>query len=288
MHNPGGGFDTYSRGVTRVMNNHLPDGVQIYVKNIPGAGGRTGANFLARSEPDGYTVGLIDMEKLVGNDLVLETTYDVTAFTFIGQISRSINGIAVAASSPWKTIEDIQAAAQERELLVPVAEPSPPDMLPLMEMGIPFRFIFGYEGSPGGIASVLAGETDIAGYPITSLLPWVKSGDLRPIYVLDSQPDPFYEALGLDVPTIAELGYPELAVLGGPRLVVMPPDTPTEIASYWEKLLQDTLSDPELIAWSVEVERNLIPGDAAYALDAMQDTMALYTKYKDDIAQYYE
>ncbi|MFC1872981.1 Bug family tripartite tricarboxylate transporter substrate binding protein [Chloroflexota bacterium] len=291
MNAPGGGFDAYSRGVAHIMEkNHLPDGVNIIVKNVAGAGGRTGANLLARSKPDGYTIGLTDMEKLVGTQLVLGTSYDMRDFTFIGQISRSINGVCVSADSPWNNIDDIKAAALAKEggLLVPADEPSPPDILPLRELGIPFRFILGYDGSAAAIASVLAGEGDLCGYPITSMLPWVKSGDLKPIFVLDSEPDPFYEELGLDVPTISDLGYPELAVLGGPRLVAMPPETPSEIASYFEKVLMQTLQDPELIEWSVKAERNLIPGDAAYALEAMEKTLALYDKYKDDIAEYYQ
>ncbi|MFC1917078.1 Bug family tripartite tricarboxylate transporter substrate binding protein [Chloroflexota bacterium] len=288
MNAPGGGFDTYSRAIARSMTKYLPDGVNIIVKNIPAAGGRTATNQLYRSKTDGYTVGLCDMEKMVANDLVLKPDYDISQFTWIGQIGRSINAMAVSSASPWTNIDDIIAASQQKQLLVPVNAPSPPDFLPLQTLGIDFRFILGFEASPNAIASVIAGESDLAGYPVASLLPWVESGDLRPIYVLDSVPSPEFINAGFDVPTISELGYPELSVLGGPRLVALPPNTPQEILAYWENLLLTTLADPELVAWSIEMDRPLLPGDAAYAKNAVDGTFEIYGKYADTIEQYYE
>ena len=54
---PGGGFDAWSRQIALTMQKYLPKGINVVVKNVTGAGGRTGSIGLYRSNPDGYTIG---------------------------------------------------------------------------------------------------------------------------------------------------------------------------------------------------------------------------------------
>lgn len=74
----GGGYDTYSRGIAEFMPKHLSNEVDIVVQNRPGAGGRTGATEVYRSDPECYTIGIWKMSGVVASQIVLDTAYDVS------------------------------------------------------------------------------------------------------------------------------------------------------------------------------------------------------------------
>ena len=61
---PGGGYDTYSRAVAKVMPKYLPKNIDIIIRNIPGAGTMKATLILNRSKPDGYTLGILDIQAL--------------------------------------------------------------------------------------------------------------------------------------------------------------------------------------------------------------------------------
>lgn len=266
------------------MNKYLP--VDLVIKNVPGMGGVTGVIHIYKSKPDGYTLGIMDAEKMVGFESVRTMDYELSNFVYLGQAARSVIAYAVAANSPFYSVEDLRAASAIQPIRICEGEISPPGILPFTEMGIPFTTITGYAGSPESIAAVIAGDGEVVEFSVTSMLPWVKSGDLRPIFVLDDKPSPFFEELGLDVPTIADLGYPALAPIGSPRLIVMPPGTPDEIASVLEEVVWKSLNDPELIAWADEQDRPLNPATGEEAIGIINGLRDLYAKYKDVLEPY--
>ncbi len=263
------------------MQKYLP--VDVVIKNAPGMGGVTGVIQLYKSKPDGYTIGIMDSEKMVGLETVREMDYELDNFVYLGQAARSVIAYAVASTSDFYSAEDLREFAAARNLPIRIleGEASPPGILPFTEMEIPFTLVTGYGGSPESIAGVIAGDGEVVEFSITSMLPWVKSGDIRPIFVLDDKPSPFFEKLGLDVPNIADMGYPGLAPIGSPRLIVAPPGTPPEIASVLEEALWKTLNDPELIAWADVQDRPLNPRSGAEAFEVVQNMRDLYAKYAD-------
>src|SRR3972149_9117911 len=87
-YSPGGGFDAWSRQIGATMKKYLPGGVDVVIKNVTGAGGRTGSITLYRARPDGYTVGLLDgaglvpSQKAVGAD---KAGFDADTFVWVGR-----------------------------------------------------------------------------------------------------------------------------------------------------------------------------------------------------------
>ncbi|MFC2039880.1 hypothetical protein ACFLTW_01725, partial [Chloroflexota bacterium] len=80
----GGDGDAYGRGVAHIMENHLPDGVNIIiVQNII-----DGANDIWQAKPDGYIIGLLKIEALVFMETTVETPYDLDEFTYLGQVAE--------------------------------------------------------------------------------------------------------------------------------------------------------------------------------------------------------
>ncbi|MFC1945475.1 tripartite tricarboxylate transporter substrate-binding protein [Chloroflexota bacterium] len=263
-------------------------GIDIVVKNMPGAGSRTGCNYIFRSEPDGYTMGILDVEKLVATELLMDTEYAMEDFTFLGQVAKTTDAYYVHRDSPWTTIEDLRAAGNEEPLLMCETDYSPAGIIPFIEMEIPFDTITGYGGSGEAVAGLLAGDGNVIHFAVSSVLGFVKSGDLKPIFLMDDKVNPYFEELGIDVPTVGELGYPQLAGLVGPRLIVAPPDMPEEIASVLQEALWNTLHDEEFLAIMETAERPILPAPADECLDVVLGVQLMYEEYLDMIAYLYE
>ena len=108
---PGGGYDTYSRAIARVLPKYLPNEVDVLVKNVNGAGGRRGTAFLYRSKPDGYTIGMLNPGGLISSDLVkVSSDYDLDKFEFLATCSQSVALLYVRTGSKYSSLEKMQKA----------------------------------------------------------------------------------------------------------------------------------------------------------------------------------
>ena len=67
---PGGGFDRLARGIGRTMRKYLPKGVHLVVKNITGGGLVIGTVAMYRAKPDGYTLGHLFTDGMLGKQLI--------------------------------------------------------------------------------------------------------------------------------------------------------------------------------------------------------------------------
>ena len=284
---PGGGFDVYSRGIALVMKKYV--GVDIVIKNIPGAGGRTGVNALYRAKPDGHTIGMLNVIGLLTTQMIMETKYDMREFEWLGRAAMEVYALAVAADSPFFTVADLQKAAAERPLRVGVpgveTTSAVTSAIALPTLNIPFTYVSGYAGSAEAMVGCLRGDVDIVAYPISSLLPLVESGDLRVVvdYGLERHP-----AFSPDVPTAKELGYPELATLGLVRLIAAPPGTPKDVVAVLAEALGKTLNDPEFIAWSEKAKRPMDPATAEETEEIVATLFTTFEKYAEAIRAYRE
>src|SRR3970282_1605407 len=110
-YSPGGGFDAWSRQIGATMKKYLPGGVDVVIKNVTGAGGRTGSITLYRARPDGSTVGLLDVaglvpyQKAVGAD---KAGFDVDKFVWVGRVATEPWLLMTSAKSPLKTVDDLK------------------------------------------------------------------------------------------------------------------------------------------------------------------------------------
>ncbi|MFC1872268.1 tripartite tricarboxylate transporter substrate-binding protein [Chloroflexota bacterium] len=289
VHNPpGGGYDTFTRGIAKIMAKYLD--VPMVVRNITGGGGATGTTWLYRSDPDGYTMGIVDLEKRIGQGLVIDLEYEMGEFTYIGQLVKESVTFIVDADSPWYTLEDLRAAGQVKPLRFGSVEPGPTAIIPFSEMEIPFTIVSGYPSSADCCVALSIGEVDVMEYPVSTLLDWIENGELRAIFVCADEPDPLLTKIGVtDVPLITEWGYPELAALGSIRALIGPPGMPEEIRSVLEDAFLKSLDDPELLAWAEAVNRPCVPGgDGESAYEAYEVIKELYSRNQEMLALYWE
>jgi len=285
---PGGGFDTYTRALARFMPKHLPREVNIVAVNMPGAGGKVCTSYIYRSKPNGYTIGFFNQPGTVVTELLERNPgYKVREVTWLGTVATVTYVMLVPGSSNIKTLEDLKKLGRpvkfgsngfgQTDFLI--------DILASEEMGIPFVMVTGYTGSAAVMVAALRGDVDAMSYPISSALPNIKSGDLRPIILLGDKRSDILP----DVPTSTELGFPNVANFASMyRMVGGPPKIPGSIKNVLAGALEKTIKDPEVQAWSKKANRplNFINVDKTNEIaDSMFKT---FQKYLDTIKKHKE
>lgn len=158
-HGAGGGYDTYTRVMTRHLDRHIPGQPNIIVQNMPGAGGLKLAGFLYNAAPrDGSMFGLFDrggvIEPLLGNK---GAKFNAREFNPIGSIGKHVPTCAAWHEAPVLTFEK----ALKEELLVGGTGPSATTTYPAMlntVLDTKFKIIAGYKSSPEIFGAMEKGE----------------------------------------------------------------------------------------------------------------------------------
>jgi tripartite-type tricarboxylate transporter receptor subunit TctC len=243
---PGGGFDTFSRMFIPFMQKALPNNPNIVVKNIKGGEWNIGLSALARSEPDGYTIGITNMPGNAVNQVLGKANYDLGKFTWIGNVSDVTYVACVSKSSKYQTLEAMQKAPEVTAGVVGLASMAglgtilAADAMHYNIKPIP------HDGSTEAILSAMRGDVDLVQYPMATLKKTiVDSNDLTPVWVFAKK----RLKLLPDVPTVVEMGYPELAdVVYMIRPVAGPPGLPADVAKTLRDSFAKAWSNPEFQA----------------------------------------
>lgn len=242
---PGGGFDVHSRVVAQGLRKHL--GVPVIIKNMPGAGGVIAWNTLWASKPDGYTVAIINIPGAIVSELFSKPKpqYRLRELSWIGRISSGPYIWGVGANTPYHTLKDLQKAKQ-----VMIADQSTASTSWLVHaltaevMGIPAKITLGYPSAPASATAVVRGEAEVRAIGMDSpgQMQFVRDGSIRPLWVYLEKRDPEFP----NVPTVAELGYPELTGLESNRVVAAPPGMPPERLAILRDAFAKAMADPEV------------------------------------------
>jgi tripartite-type tricarboxylate transporter receptor subunit TctC len=252
---------------------------------MPGAGNRTGTNAIYRARPDGHTIGIINVPGMAAGQMLMKTRFDLDKFTWLGGVAVEKYVMATSAKSPYHTIEDLKKSKTPINVGVTGkgATAYTVAIIGMNSFGIPFRLVSGYGGSSEAIVGAIRGDVAVVNYSLTSILPHVKSGDLRPIVVYTKERDPFYP----DTPCVTEIGKGELAALGVPRLVAAPPKTPKDRSQKLVKALAQTLKDPQLISWSKKAKRPIVAISAEEGKRLQVEIMKTYKSYAKVLKQFF-
>jgi tripartite-type tricarboxylate transporter receptor subunit TctC len=157
---PGGGYDIYSRLLSRHLGNHIPGKPQVVVQNMPGAAGIVASNHVYNAAPrDGTVIAAVDqnipMLQLLGGEGL---RFDVARFNWLGIIASS-NGLVMSwETSGIKTIEDAKART------VPMGATGSNDDAWVYAktlnatIGTKFNLITGYQGTSAVNVAIERGE----------------------------------------------------------------------------------------------------------------------------------
>ncbi|WP_017729557.1 Bug family tripartite tricarboxylate transporter substrate binding protein [Halalkalibacterium ligniniphilum] len=238
----GGGFDSVSRMISPFWEETLPGDVNIVVDNRPGGGGNTGLGTIYNAEPDGHTVGILNLPGDVVNQLLDQASYDLNEFEYIGRMSDTYYIAATPIDSEFNSLEDVQNA---EGILVGTAPVSSTAGLGAVLASETLGFdatIVPHPDSSEALLSALQGNVDLVQFPYNIILDSVLNGDLKPLWVYADERHPELP----DVPTIAELGYPDLleSVIGQ-MVLVTTPGVPEETLDVLRESFYEAHSNPD-------------------------------------------
>lgn len=226
---PGGSTDILARLVAQKLSEDL--GQTVLVDNRPGAGGTLGANLVAKSLADGYTLlmgssGPISISPSLMKKLPYDPTKDYAAISLIATIPTML---VVNPSVPVKTVAELVALAKSKPGKMNFASTGN-GATPHLAAEL-FKFSAGvdivhvpYKGSAPAVADLLGGQVDLMFEQVPAVLPHVKAGKLRAIAVSSAT----RSAAMPELPTIAESGLPGFEVSSWFGILA-PTGTPPEI-----------------------------------------------------------
>jgi putative tricarboxylic transport membrane protein len=273
----GGGFDRTVRSVAPFMEKYLPNKVSVLPKNLPGAGGRKGANVVYRAKPDGYTIGIFNMPGFIipavlGNDV----GYDLSKVTWLGRVEATQYALVVNAKSEFKTLADLLASKRPVKFVATGFGSSALAAAQIVAhvMGIKATFLPGYKSAPEYMIGLVRGDGDVAMATIETATKFTKTGDAR--VLVSFEPKSSFKG----VPTISSTKFSELSGLGIDRVVGAPPNLDPHARALLVDALAKTLKDPAFIAQAHKVRITLDPLGPEETKKTVVNSVNVYEKYK--------
>jgi tripartite-type tricarboxylate transporter receptor subunit TctC len=258
---PGGLTDIIARFTAQALGAAW--GQTVVVENRSGAGGTIATDAVARAAPDGYTLMFATLSLVSNPPMFLNLPYDVErSFVSLGGIAISPNVLACNAASPWRSLQELVAAAR-----------AAPGAIAYSTSGIGTNGHYGgavlnmiagielahvpYRGAAPATQDAIAGTVPLTFNTLGTVLGAIRAGQLRALAV--AGPSRNVDLPG--VPTFVEAGYdlPDTSVWYG---LMGPAGLPTALARRIEADVVALQRQPEMR------ERLQAQGSETLALDA--------------------
>lgn len=284
---PGGGIDTYTRAMVPFLEKHLPNKVNIVVKNMPGGEHAIGIGRMVDAKPDGHTLCTFNLPGWAMSEAYGRWDFKFGEFTWLGNIISVPTVLLVNTDSPYDSLDDIVAAGEDKVLKVPsmvyTSVIGTASIALTNEMGVEAELI--QSQSVGEIvAALLRGEGDFILSVPAAVKGQVESNKLKPLAVLGNE----RYADWPEVPTIEELGYSSDLVLFGESyyFVGTTPGVPEETASILQDAFKKAINDPEFAEVLAEMDEKPNYMSSEECLKKIEDSIALYKKYEPVLGEY--
>jgi tripartite-type tricarboxylate transporter receptor subunit TctC len=241
----GGSYDT----MARVMGDKLSQGTgqTVVVENMPGAAMLVGTGAVARAAPDGQTIGLMLSPVTVQPSLLSRMPFDINKdLAPVTLIGWNYNVLVIDPSLPVKSVPELIAYLKANPNTVNFG--SGGTATPAHLAGELFKQATGttmvhvpYRGLVNAIQDLLAGRIQVLFGNASDVIPQILAGKVRALAVVgDKRLSPIP-----DVPNMAELGMPQIAIPAWAGIVVAA-GTPPDIIARLHKEVTDVLALPEV------------------------------------------
>jgi tripartite-type tricarboxylate transporter receptor subunit TctC len=244
---PGGSADIAARLITDEWAKRL-SGVMV-VDNRAGAGGNLGVDAVAKSAPDGYTIGLQTVSLAINPSLTVKMPYDTLKdLAPIGMVASSQHVLVVTNNLPAKDVKSLIALLK--------AEPGKHNYasagggstfhmaaeLFKANADVPLVHI-PYRGGGPALVDTIGGQVSLSFPVLSAALPQVQGGKLRALGVTGTKRSPLMP----NVPTLAEAGLPNYSFETW-FMVFAPAATPKAVIDKLNASLNEALSSPAVAA----------------------------------------
>jgi tripartite-type tricarboxylate transporter receptor subunit TctC len=279
---PGGGTDVVARVISQKLSEWY--GQTVLVENRPGATGTIGADLVAKSPPDGYTLimGHVNSHAIAPN-LFARLPYDaIKDFAAVAYVGYVPNVLAVHPSVPARSVKELVALAKNKPGTMTYASSGNGSTQHLA--GEMFKQLTGtdivhvpYKGSGDAIKDLLGGTVNMNFDTMPPVLPHIQSGKLRGLAI--STPRRLQQLA--DVPTFEEEGITGFDVTNWYG-VMAPGGTPREIVSKLNSDINKAMQVPEVRSRLEAVGTQLHEQSAAQFEAFMKAEVAKYAKLVKD------
>jgi tripartite-type tricarboxylate transporter receptor subunit TctC len=240
---PGGGTDTIARSLAVGMAQVL--GQSVIVDNKPGAGTIIGDDYVAKSAPDGYTLVVATFAHAVNPSLMPRLPFDTDkAFAPVILLARGPNVLVVRADSPYKSLQDVLAAARAKPGKLTFASQGNGTSAHLAgemfdNLGKIKMTHVPYKGAGPAMTDLLGGQVNMMFATAAAATPQIAAGKLRALGVTSPQRSPALK----DVPAIAEVvpGYAVESWYG----LYAPAGTPPDVIAKLNAAAKKATESPE-------------------------------------------
>jgi tripartite-type tricarboxylate transporter receptor subunit TctC len=254
---PGGPNDIIARTIGQRMSEILKQ--PIVVDNRGGQGGVLGTDMIAKSAPDGYTIGIVSAGALAISPSMEKVAYDtlkdLQPITLVAKVPEML---VVATSVPANNMKELVALAKAQPNKLNFAS-SGPGSLPHLA-GELFKLTakidithVPYRGAAPAVNDLLGQQVQMVFLDLPILLPQIKAGKLKPIAVGAPQRVPSAP----DVPTTTEVGMPNLQTENWYGMVAAA-HTPAPIVAALNYATVEAMKDPTVVSKLSSQGANLI------------------------------
>lgn len=261
---PGGGVDTASRIIAQKLGEKF--GHTIVVENRGGGSGNIAAEAVFHAEPDGYTLLSAPGATISINDLLFKKLgYDPVKFAPVAVLTSVPLALVVRPNFPAKTFQEFVAYAKANPGKLNYASNGIGTAAHLtaelfnMESGAKMVHV-PYKGTNPVLNDLVADHVDLTFIQYSAFLDLHKAGKVKILAVANPKR---VEALP-DVPTLAEMGFPEL-ISNTWNILVAPPKTPQSVLTKLNRAIEEILADKDTRARFATMETTVEGGslDAA-------------------------
>jgi tripartite-type tricarboxylate transporter receptor subunit TctC len=245
---PGGAPDILARVLAESWQKSL--GVPVLVENRPGYGGNIGAEYVAKSDPDGYTllIGTVGIHAINGA-LYEKMSFDpVKSFTPISFLASTPNVLVVGKKLGVNNLHELIELAKANPNQLTFGSSGVGTSLHMSgelfkEMaGIQIRHI-PYKGRAQSLPDVISGRVSMLFDNLSSSLPLIKAGEIKALGVTTLKRSP----AAPEIPTFAEQGLPGFESVSWFSLMA-PANLPPTIQNQLNQLTRRALGNPEVRA----------------------------------------
>jgi tripartite-type tricarboxylate transporter receptor subunit TctC len=242
----GGGLFQYTRVMAEKMAEVL--GVSVVVTAKPGAGGTIAADYVLRSKPDGYSIAVTIFPNICGGEYLLtKVGYKNTDFEYLGRFCVSETFMYVMSTKPWMTLKDLIDYAKQHpeELKYPSTSLTTQVKFDTLSKAAGIKLIHvPMKGETENIAAMVGGHCDVAEGWVTSILAMKDAGKMRLLAAFTEKRPVFFP----EVPTFAELGYPQMndVFYSTGYGMAVPKGTPKEVVDILRNAFAKAAQDKEV------------------------------------------
>jgi tripartite-type tricarboxylate transporter receptor subunit TctC len=242
---PGGSSDLMGRIMAQKLSEAW--GQPVLVDSKPGAAGSIGMEFTARQPADGYTVVIGNLGPVSVNPLINKVPYNMDKdFIPVALTATGPNILVVPARSPYKTLNDLLAAARAKPGTINFGTSGPGSMahlggeLIMRQAGVKLVGI-SYKGGGQAVNDLLAGNVDMMVSDALPVAQFLKTGHLRALAVTSGKRSPMTP----ETPTFAEAGLNGL-IAENWWGIFLPTGTPKAVVDNYHATLVKVMADPGL------------------------------------------